>query len=105
MCLTNYWIASEWNLHQRILNFYLVSNHKGKIVSKMVETCLLDWGIDHIFIITVDNLSSNDGPVRYLRKKTKDWRDNISEYEFIHVRCCAHIVKLVVNEGLEELNN
>ncbi|KAK9271914.1 hypothetical protein L1049_002280 [Liquidambar formosana] len=104
MCLTAHWIDADWNLQKRILNICLVLNHKGETIGKHVEKCLLEWGIDKIFTITVDNASSNDGAIRYLKRKTKDWNSTILEHEFIHMRCCAHIVNLIVCEGLKDQN-
>lgn len=60
MCLTAHWIDDEWRLQKRILNFCSVADHKGETLWKIVEECLLDWGIDRLFTITVDNASSND---------------------------------------------
>ncbi|XP_065880418.1 zinc finger BED domain-containing protein RICESLEEPER 2-like [Euphorbia lathyris] len=90
---------------QRILNFCLVPNHKGETIGKMVESCLLNWGMDNIFTLTVDNASSNDGAIRYLKKETMHWRDTILGHEFMHVRCCAHILNLVVKEALKDVHD
>jgi hypothetical protein len=32
MCITAYFIDSDWNLHKRILNFCLIPNHKGDTI-------------------------------------------------------------------------
>lgn len=60
---------------------------------------------DHIFTINVDNANSNDGAIRYLNKETKDWKGTILDHKFMHIRYCAHIVNLIVKEGLDELND
>ncbi|KAK9283951.1 hypothetical protein L1049_012208 [Liquidambar formosana] len=104
MCLIAHWIDANWNLQKRILNFCLVPNHKGETIGKHVKKCLLEWGINKIFTITVDDASSNDGAIRYLERKTKDWNSTILEHEFIHMRCCAHIVNFIVCEGLKDQN-
>lgn len=38
-------------------------------------------------------------------KKTKDWEGTILEHEFLHVRCCVHILNLIVCDGLKELDS
>ena len=42
MCLTGHWIDDDWKLHKRILNFRQVTSHKGMVLGKEVELCLLD---------------------------------------------------------------
>ncbi|XP_024029326.1 zinc finger BED domain-containing protein RICESLEEPER 2-like [Morus notabilis] len=55
--------------------------------------------------MTVDNASSNDSMITYLRRKIKGWKWVVLGGEFLHVRCCAHIVNLIVNEGLKDLHD
>ncbi|KAL2252491.1 UNVERIFIED_CONTAM: putative AC transposase [Sesamum indicum] len=100
MCLTAHFIDDDWNLHKRILNFCPIIGHKSEEIGKGVEKCLLDWGIDRVFSITVDNASSNDGAIIYLRKKFENWGQNILGGRYVHMRCMAHIVNLVVQDGL-----
>ena len=104
MCLTAHWIDDDWKLHKRVLNFRQVSNHKGKTIGRELEMCLLDWGIDKILTLTVDNASSNNIAVEHLKGKTKMWKSTILSNEFLHVRCAAHILNLVVKDGLFEAN-
>jgi hypothetical protein len=60
MCITSHFIDSDWNLHKRILIFFLIPNYKGETIGKKIEACMLGLGIRSIFTITVDNVSSND---------------------------------------------
>ena len=69
MCLTTHFIDSNWKIHKRILSFRLVENYKGKTLGKAVEMCLLNWGIDKILTITVDNAASNSGFISFIQKK------------------------------------
>uniref|UniRef100_A0A2N9ET01 BED-type domain-containing protein n=1 Tax=Fagus sylvatica TaxID=28930 RepID=A0A2N9ET01_FAGSY len=50
----------------------------------------------------VDNASSNGGTIKFLETVTKDWKGTILEHQFLHMRCCAHILNLIVGEGLKE---
>ncbi|KAM3301031.1 zinc finger BED domain-containing protein RICESLEEPER 2 [Capsicum chacoense] len=68
-----------------------------------VSTCLLDWKLDKIFTITVDNASSNDVMVKELHKQLVNWGSNMKFGEHLHVRCMAHILNLIVQDGLKEI--
>ncbi|XP_077219054.1 zinc finger BED domain-containing protein RICESLEEPER 1-like [Tasmannia lanceolata] len=103
MCLTAHYVDSDWKLHKKILNFCPISSHKGEALGKAVEKCLLDWGIDKVFTVTVDNASSNDVAVGYLKRRLVNWGSSILQGNFLHVRCVAHIINLVVCEGLKEV--
>ncbi|KAL4627407.1 hypothetical protein ACB092_05G163800 [Castanea dentata] len=104
MCLTAHFIDSDWKIHKRILSFCLVENHKGETLGKAVEMCLLDWGIDKILTITVDNAASNSGLISFIQKKTKHRKATILGHKYLHVRCSAHILNLIVREGLVEID-
>ncbi|KAF7150091.1 hypothetical protein RHSIM_Rhsim02G0147200 [Rhododendron simsii] len=52
--------------------------------------------------ITRDNASSNATAIEYLKRKTMDWKKTVLEHEYIHRRCCAHILNLIVAEGLKD---
>ncbi|XP_058189242.1 zinc finger BED domain-containing protein RICESLEEPER 2-like [Rhododendron vialii] len=102
MCLTAHFIDDDWKLQKRILNFCQIEDHKGVTIGKKIESLLLEWNIDGIFTLTVDNASSNATAIEYLKRKTMDWKRTILEHEYIHMRCCAHILNLIVVEGLKD---
>lgn len=106
MVITAHFIDSEWKLQKRILNFCTLPDHKGETIGKVIESCLLEWGIERVFTITVDNASSNELAINYVKKKLKNWSENglVLDGDFLHMRCCAHILNLIVNEGLKDLH-
>jgi len=53
-------------------------------------------GVSRVFSITVDNASSNDVAISFLKSKLEDWNSHPLKSEYLHVRCCAHILNLVV---------
>ena len=63
-----------------------------------------EWGIKKLFTVTVDNASSNDGAIAYLKKKLKNWKGLVLDGEMLHMRCCAHILNLVVTKRLKDLH-
>ncbi|KAF7112610.1 hypothetical protein RHSIM_RhsimUnG0212000 [Rhododendron simsii] len=87
---------------KRILNFCQIEDHKGVTIGKKIESLLLEWNVDGIFTLTVDNASSNATAIEYLKRKTMDWKRTVLEHEYIHMRCCAHILNLIVVEGLKD---
>ena len=54
--------------------------------------------------LTIDNASSNNGIIDFLKKKTMKRDNTILDQEFLHVLCCAHILNLIVCEGLKEVD-
>ena len=102
MCLTAHWIDDNWNYQKRILNFCPISSHKGESIGKAIESCLADWGIERILTITLDNASANHSAIKFLkrRKGGYQFKNLISDHAFLHVRCSAHILNLIVQSGL-----
>lgn len=105
MCLTAHFIDNDWKLNKKILSFCPISSHKGTEIGKCIEKCLLEWGIDDVFTVTVDNASSNDTAIQYLRGKLQNWRKTVLGGKWTHVRCVAHIVNLIVHDGLKKLGD
>ena len=64
---------------------------------------LLDWKLDNVFTVTVDNASSNNVAVLELSKKLDMWGTNFMEGKHLHVRCMTHILNLIVQDGLKEI--
>ena len=63
---------------------------------------LKDWGIqEKVFSITLDNASSNDSMVDFLKTEI----DLVCEGEYFHVRYCAHIMNLIVQDELKEVDD
>ncbi|XP_077251858.1 zinc finger BED domain-containing protein RICESLEEPER 2-like [Tasmannia lanceolata] len=83
----------------------LKDSHKGEAIGQAVESCLIQWGIEKVCTITVDNDSSNDTAVAYLKKKISKRNGFILDCEFFHMRCCAHILNLIVKDGMTEVTN
>lgn len=101
MVLTAHFIDQDWKMHKRILNFCPITSHRGEVIGKKIEKCLEGWMIDKVFTITVDNASSNDLAISYLKNRMEDWNSHPLKGEHLHVRCCAHILNLVVGDGLK----
>jgi hypothetical protein len=105
MCVTCHFNDCDWNLHKRIINLSLIPNHKWETIGKKIESCMLEWGISIIFTVKVDNASANDTAIEYLKRKNRDKVNVILDNEFMHMRCCAHILNLIVTNGLKEVSD
>ncbi|KAL5554171.1 hypothetical protein UlMin_041572 [Ulmus minor] len=106
MCLTAHWVSNDWTMQKRILSFIQVPSHKGEIIGKELIACLHDWGIDKVFCVTVDNASSNDVALNKLKSELQEKkRGLVLDGEMFHMRCCAHILNLVVCDGLKEISH
>ena len=70
----------------------------------MVQKSLRDWKIeDKIFSFTLDNASVNTSMVGHLRKKLADRYLLHHSGKLLHVRCAAHVLNLVVQDGLDAM--
>lgn len=105
MCPTAHFVDADWKLQKKILNFCQISGHSAEIIGKAIEKCLTDWGIHSVFSITVDNASSNDLGVQYLKKILNSWNSLLLRGELLHMRCYAHILSLIVRDGLKDIND
>ncbi|XP_024989347.1 zinc finger BED domain-containing protein RICESLEEPER 2-like [Cynara cardunculus var. scolymus] len=56
-----------------------------------------------IIYVTVDNASANDVVVGYVKKRINAWKVSVLDGKFILFRCGAHILNLIVGDGLKEL--
>jgi hypothetical protein len=54
--------------------------------------------------ITVDNASANDSGVKYLRRQMNSSKTSIADGKYLHMRCAAHIINLIVQDGLKEVD-
>ncbi|KAK8594348.1 hypothetical protein V6N13_126156 [Hibiscus sabdariffa] len=98
MVLTAHWIDDEWMLQKRIINFCLIYAHRGESISQALEKYIRDWGIKRFFTITVDNTSSNSVGIEYLKKKLNHRNVCVANRKYVHTRCVAHIINLIVQE-------
>ncbi|CAN1284976.1 Zinc finger BED domain-containing protein RICESLEEPER 2, partial [Linum perenne] len=75
-------------------------------LSDALLKCLVGWDVEKkVWSITVDNASYNDVAVRHL-KGTLTYRKRLSlGGDLFHVRCCAHIVNIMVQHGLKEIQD
>ncbi|CAN1136603.1 Zinc finger BED domain-containing protein RICESLEEPER 2 [Linum perenne] len=102
MCVTAHFINKEWKLCKKIIGFVQITSHTGVDIGETLATCLEEWGIKNILCIATDNASANDTAIVHMRHKLKLWGSDFLDSKYLHIRCVAHVVNLVVNDGLRE---
>ncbi|KAG4138741.1 hypothetical protein ERO13_D07G152450v2 [Gossypium hirsutum] len=84
ICVTAHWVDKDWKLQKRIIRFRA-----------------LFPPYDENFSFTLDNASYNDVMVSCLKNHFRANRAILCDGAFFQVRCCAHILNLIVKAGLE----
>ena len=93
MVITANLIDGDWKLHKRIIEFTTITSHKGEDIGKTLEVCLNGWGIDKVFSITIDNDTSNDRTMEYMKKRFRALKALLFDGKYMHMRCACHILK------------
>ncbi|KAH0724931.1 hypothetical protein KY284_000796 [Solanum tuberosum] len=91
---------------QNLINFLpssMGAKEGGGDMEACISNCLLEWALDNVFTITIDNASSNDVTVKEMSKQLSNWGTNIMDGDHLHVRCMTHILNLIVQDGLKEI--
>ena len=101
LCITAHYIDSEWMLNKRIISFKIINTpHSGKNIATLINDEIIDLGVrDKIFTI---NASNNDVAIQRLKKF---WQIKEDHAKLFHVRCCAHILNLIVKYGLKQVDS
>ncbi|XP_024013940.1 zinc finger BED domain-containing protein RICESLEEPER 2-like [Eutrema salsugineum] len=98
-------IDDSWRLHCKILAFcYLKCPHTGEGIASQIFDCLKEWGLEKkVFSITLDNATNQTSMQRILKGRLQMTSGSglLCEGKYLHVRCCAHILNLIVKESLE----
>ena len=81
-----------------IISFRLINApHSGKNIASLINDEIIDFGIrDKILTITLDNAANNDAAIHRLKRY---WQVKKDHAKIFHVRCCAHILNLIVKDG------
>lgn len=101
MCITAHYIDKDWSLNKKIINFCIIDSHKGEEMGRQIDSCVLEWGIAKVFAITVDNATANDTCVDYLKGRFISRGCDVVRGKYLHMRCMAHVVNLIVGDGLK----
>ena len=80
-------------------------SHTGQVLCDKLMGSLLELNIERkLSSITVDNAATNDRMIDFMLLAL-DKNDLILGGQKFHVRCCAHILNLIVKDGLSVIGN
>ncbi|XP_073313441.1 zinc finger BED domain-containing protein RICESLEEPER 2-like [Primulina huaijiensis] len=92
------WKSSNYRL---VRFMYVPCPHTVEILASALVECLLDWNLDSkLSTLTVDDCTTNDTMIEHILDKLPP-SSLILEGKLFHMRCCAHILNLVVRDVLE----
>jgi hypothetical protein len=75
------------------------------VICEELYESLVDWNLDEkISTVTLDNCTTNDAVIPSLVRKIGKSK-LMNGGKLLHMRCCAHILNLIVKDGLEPLKN
>ena len=105
MVVTCHFVDSNWKLQKRILSFVDVPPpHSGINIRDVLHKYLIDREIEEkVWSMTVDNAAYNDVVVRLLKDNLSYKTEMPLNRKLFHVKCCAHILNLLVQDGLSEI--
>ncbi|KAL5193473.1 Zinc finger BED domain-containing protein RICESLEEPER 2 [Glycine soja] len=91
-------LAKEIIMHEFI---YVPAPHTSDRLCNVLTDCLMDWNIDtKLSTITLDNCTTNDAMIDKIKDKLH-LGSLLRDGSLLHMRCCAHILNLIVKDGLE----
>nr|KAJ0195371.1 hypothetical protein LSAT_V11C700378870 [Lactuca sativa] len=102
MVITAHFVDHNWRLQKRVLSVVHVPPPRTAVdIADGIYKCLQEWEIkDKIFTISVDNAAYNDKALRRLKEIFSRVRKLSCGGRLFHIRCCAHILNLLVKDGL-----
>ncbi|CAK8575837.1 unnamed protein product [Lathyrus sativus] len=106
MVLTAHFVNRNWELEKKVVSFtHCPPPHSSFNLAEKLINLLKEWGIEKkIFTITLDNTSKNDVIVNILKKYLLSGLGLIAEGTYFHVRYGAHILNLIVHDGLKVID-
>ncbi|KAK4382207.1 Zinc finger BED domain-containing protein DAYSLEEPER [Sesamum angolense] len=91
---------------RRLTRFsYVPAPHTVEVLADALVETLMDWNIDRkVSTITIDNCTTNDAMINHLLQKLPT-KDMSFDGKVLHMRYCAHILNLIVKDGLDIIDH
>ena len=75
-------------------------SHTGYNIKQRILETIKEFNLYHkVFTISLDNASANTKAIEYIRPDIPTVLDG----QFLHIRCCAHIINLTAQTGIKQL--
>ncbi|KAK6276641.1 hypothetical protein POUND7_006350 [Theobroma cacao] len=105
MSVIAHYIDDSWVLQSRMLRFiYVPIPRTMDVIAQNLMDALMGWNIEtKLSTITVENCTSGDGMLSIIVDKLSS--SLLLDGKIVHVRCFAHVVDLVVKDGLSLVEN
>ncbi|CAG8457507.1 600_t:CDS:2 [Acaulospora morrowiae] len=101
MSITLHWIDDNWQMHRILLDLIpLHERHTGTNLANIIDTIISDFNLGKkIMAITTDNAyNMNAFGQKFAQLLSTKYNNTI----FRRIRCAAHILNLIVKDGLKE---
>ncbi|XP_059281675.1 zinc finger BED domain-containing protein RICESLEEPER 2-like [Lycium ferocissimum] len=107
MAITGHFIDDSWRLQSHILRFvHVPTPHDKDALCGASVNCLFDCNLERrLSTITVDNSSTNSAMMKTLLDEKLNKRDLFLSGRLFQLRCAAHILNLIVQEGLKVIGD
>ena len=94
-----HFIDEKWQIHSLLLDFVRFKTlHDGEHVKRHLEESIAKWGIkDKSVAVTTDNGAEMIRGMQFFRSSL--------EQDCVHVRCLAHIIKIVVKAANKKMHD
>ena len=80
---------------------YVPCPHTAEAICDALHKCLQSWDIDRrVSTVTLDNCSTNDSMIGLMETRLGA-TNMLLRGKWLHMRCCAHILNLIVKDGME----
>jgi hypothetical protein len=106
MVITCHYIDEDWKVQKRIIRFSVIKTpHDGfNLYNVMLKTIRYYNIEDKLFSITLDNAGANKTMMDLLKENLLAKSMLHCNGDLFHVRCAAHVLNLIVKDGLQVID-
>ena len=101
MVITAHYVDADFKLKKKIISLKEVKYpHTGYALEEAIVSSLTEWGLrEKILTLTLDNAGNNTKACELIVQHHK--HELLCEGAHLHVRCSAHILNILVQDGME----